>query len=167
MNSPPEPHPRHRRYRVRHQVRLDAETSATLEVLARTFHRKRAAILRSVMDWGLTHTPAWTIAPAIPDRPHLVHLLVEPDLLQQVQDAADAHGVTVAAWLRHALRQVTVNDFPPSWRAEPTASRSHDSGHDGTRVTLRLDRETVTTLAALMHTFERGWQPRALRSASS
>ena len=114
MNPASEPQPRHRRYSVRHQARLDAETSAKLEALATTFHRKRAAILRYVMDWGLTHTPAWTIDPAIPDRPHLVHVLVEPDRLQRVEEAAEAHGVTVVAWLRHALRQVTDNDFPAS-----------------------------------------------------
>jgi hypothetical protein len=104
---------------------------------------------------GLTHTTIWTIDPAIPDRPHLVHVLVEPDLLQQVQDAANAHGVTVAAWLRHALRRVTPDDFPPSWRAEQTATRSHDSSYYGTRFMLRLDHETLTELAALMQTFDR------------
>jgi predicted DNA-binding protein len=155
MHPPPEPQPRHRRYSVRHQARLDAETHAKLEVLANSFHRKRAAILRYVMDWGLAHTRAWTIDSSMPDRPHFTHMLVEPDVLQHVQDAAEVHGVTVAAWLRHALRQVTVNDFPPSWRAEPTATRSHDSGYYGTRFMLCLDQETLTTLAALMKKFDR------------
>jgi hypothetical protein len=84
---PPEPQPRQRRDSVRHQARLDAETHAKLEELARTVHRKRAAILRHVMGWGLTQTRGWTVAPSIPDRPHLVHLLVESELLWQVQHA--------------------------------------------------------------------------------
>jgi hypothetical protein len=97
MHSSPEPQPRQRRYRVRHQARLDAETHTTLETWARDFHRKRAAILCYVMQWGLTHTTVWTIDLSTPDRPQLVHILVEPDLLQQVQEAADARGITVAA----------------------------------------------------------------------
>ena len=114
MHPPPEPRPRQRRYSVRRQARLGVQTRATLEELVSVFHRKRAAILRYVMQWGVTHTTEWTIDRSIPDRPHLVHMLVEPELLQQVQDAADSHGVTVAAWLRHAVRQVTREDFPQS-----------------------------------------------------
>jgi hypothetical protein len=115
MHPLPEPQPRQRRCSVRCQARLDAETQAKLVVLTKTFHRKRAPILRHVMRWGLAHTQGWTVDPSIPERPHLVHLLVAPDLLQQVQEAAAAHGVSVAAWLRQALRQVTPEDFPASW----------------------------------------------------
>jgi predicted transcriptional regulator len=155
MHPPPEPQPRQRRYRVRRQARLDAETHAKLEELARTFHRKRVAILRFVMGWGLTHTQGWTIDPSIPDRPHLVHTLVEPELLQRVQAAAAAHGADVAAWERHATRQVTRDDFPPSWRAEERAPRSRDSGSYGTRFMLRLDEVTSRQLATLTQTFHR------------
>jgi hypothetical protein len=48
------PHHRHVCYSVRYQARLDAETWAKLEELAAAFHWKRSAILRSVMQWGLT-----------------------------------------------------------------------------------------------------------------
>jgi predicted DNA-binding protein len=152
MNPPAEPQ---RRYSVRRQARVDAETYATLEALTQTFHRKRATIMRYVMQWALAHTQGWTIDPSIPDRPHLVHMLVAPELLQQVQAAAAAHGADVAAWERHAMRQVTRDDFPPSWRAGETAPRSHESGYYGTRFMLRLDNETLTKLAALMQTFDR------------
>jgi hypothetical protein len=91
MTPPRERQPRQRRDRVRRQARLDAETHAKLEELARTFHRKRAAVLRFVMGWGLTQTQESTVDPSIPDRPHLVHMLVEPELLQQVEEAAEAH----------------------------------------------------------------------------
>jgi hypothetical protein len=78
MSPPMEPQPRQRRYSVRHRVHFDAETHATLEALANTFHRKRAPILRYVMQWELAHTQEWTVDPSIPDRPHLVHILVDP-----------------------------------------------------------------------------------------
>jgi predicted transcriptional regulator len=128
---------------------------AKLEELARTFRRKRATILRYVMQWRLALTDGWTIDSSIPDRPHLVHMLVDPDLLQQVQAAAAAHGADVAAWERHAMRQVTRDDFPPSWRAGETAPRSHDSGYYGTRFMLRLDEVTSSKLATLTQTFHR------------
>ena len=117
MTPPPEPHPRQLRYSVRRQARLDAETFAKLEALAHTCHRKRAQIFRRVMPWGLAYTTGSTVTPSIPDRPRPVHMLVDPELLQRVQDAAAAHGVSVAAWLRQAMRQVTPADFPAGWRA--------------------------------------------------
>jgi predicted transcriptional regulator len=158
MNSSPKPQPRQRRYSVRQQARLDAETHAKLEALATAFHRKRAQVLRYVMQWGLAHTNEWTVDPSIPDRPHLVHMLVEPDLLHQVQEAAESHSVPVAAWLRQATRQVTHQDFPPSWHAEAARggrARSHDSRYYGQRFMLRLDDETSTKLGTLMQTFDR------------
>src|SRR5919109_2354858 len=106
-NSSPKPQPRQRRYSVRQQARPDRETQAKLEALAAALHRKRAAILRYVMQWGLVHTTGWTVDFSIPGRPYLVHALAEADLLQKVQDAAGACGTSVAAWLRLAMRQVT------------------------------------------------------------
>jgi hypothetical protein len=155
MNPSPDPQPRYVRYSARHQARLDAVTHPKLEALTRTFHRKRAVILRYVMQWGLTHTTVWSIGLSIPDRPQLVHILVEPDLFQSVQDAADAHGVSIAAWLRHAMRQVTVEDFPASWRAEETAPRSHESGYYHRKFGLRLDESASQKLEALTKTFHR------------
>jgi predicted transcriptional regulator len=155
MHPPAETRPRHRRYSVSRQARLDAETHAKLEELANTFHRKRAAILRHVMQWGLAHTTGWMVDPSIPDRPRLVHMLMDPELYQQVQDAADAHGASVATWLRYAMRQVTPDDFPPSWRTGDIASRSHDSGYYDRRFQLRLDQATQRKLGSLMQTFDR------------
>jgi hypothetical protein len=43
-----------------------------------------------------------------------VGMLLEPELLQQVQETAAAHGATVAAWVRHAMREATIEDFPES-----------------------------------------------------
>ena len=155
MTPPPEPRPRQHRYSARRQARLDSDTHAKLEALASAFHRKRAVILRFVTQWGLTHTHGWTVDLSIPDCPHLVHMLVDPELLLQVHDAAEAHGVTVAAWLRHAMRQVIPNDFPPSWRAGETAIRSHDSGYYRRKFGLRLNDETSRKLGMFMQTFDR------------
>jgi hypothetical protein len=60
------PQPRHRRYTVRWQARLDAEAHAKLQELAQDFHRKRAQILRHVMPWALARTHAWTVAQSSP-----------------------------------------------------------------------------------------------------
>jgi hypothetical protein len=72
------------------------------------------------MQLGLRHSEGWTIdrSPVVAVPP--VPVLLEPELLQQVQDAAAAHGVSVAAWLRHALHQIAPEDFPASWRAGKT-----------------------------------------------
>jgi hypothetical protein len=142
MHPLPEPQPRQRRYSVRCQARLDTETHAKLEALTSAFHRKRATIRRYVTQWGLAGTAGWTVDPSITDRPHLVYLLMEPDQLQYVQESAAAHDVSVAAWVRQAMRQVTLADFPASWRAGDIATRSHDSGYYHRRFMLRLDGAT-------------------------
>jgi hypothetical protein len=125
-----------------------------LEVLAAAFHRKRSAILRYVMQWGLRHSEAWTIdrspVSAVPPVP----VLLEPDLLQQAQ-AAVAHGVSMAAWLREAVRRVTAEDFPGSWRAAETPGRSHESGYFRRKFGIRLDELTSRKLEAFTQTFHR------------
>jgi predicted HicB family RNase H-like nuclease len=109
---------------------------------------------RYVMQWGLTHGWEGPIDQSIPASLHLVPLLLEPALLQQVHEAAAAHDVSVAAWLRHALRRVTPNDFPASWRARETTARSHDSRQYGKRFMLRVDEQTWQTLESLADHFK-------------
>jgi predicted transcriptional regulator len=145
--------PRQRRYRVRHQARLDPETHTKLEELAAAFHRKRSAILRYVMQWGPTQTRGWTVDRAVSGMVRTVSMLLEPELLQQVQEAAAAHSATVAAWVRHTMRQVTIEDFPESWRAEEIVIRSHDSHTYGQRFMLRLDETTTQKLQQLVEQF--------------
>jgi predicted DNA-binding protein len=114
MTPPRGPSPRHLCYSVRHHARLDAETHAKLEELARTFHRTRSAILRYVRQWGLTQTREQTVDMAVPGTVCTVGMLLESELLHQMQNTAVAHGTTVAVWVRHAMRQVTIEDFPAS-----------------------------------------------------
>jgi predicted DNA-binding protein len=112
--------------------------------------------LRFVMQWGLTQMNGWTIDRSSPATVHTVTMLVEPELLQQVQDAAATHGTSVAAWLRQALRQMTPNDFPASWHAEAGEEgrrRSHDSYLYHTRFMLRLDETAAQKLQQLVEHF--------------
>jgi predicted transcriptional regulator len=155
MTPPLGRQPRQRRSSVRHQARLDVETSAKLEELASNFHRKRSATLRYVMQWGLHHSTGWTLdrSPVVAVPP--VPVLLAPELLQQVQDAAEAHGASVAAWLRHGVRHVRISDFPPSWQVAETTGRSHDSPLHSQRFMLRLDADTQTKLQALTQAFDR------------
>jgi hypothetical protein len=155
MNLPPEPQPPQRRYSVRQQPRLDAETCAKLGASATAFQKKRAQILRHVTQWGLTHMQRWTVDPSIPDRPHLVHLLVDHELYQQVQEASDSYGTSVSAWLRHAMRQVTIEDFPENWCAGATTMRSREASYSRLTFGLWLDAVTSQTLEAFTQTFRR------------
>lgn len=86
---------------------------------------------------------------------HHVHILVEPQRLQQVEAAANVHEVTVAAWLRQAMRQVTRKDFPPNWQAGELAPRSHDSPYYGKRFLIRLDDQTRPRLEELSNHFDK------------
>jgi predicted transcriptional regulator len=131
------------RDRVRYQARLDAETQAKLEELAAAFHRKRSAILRHAMPWGLIQTQGWTTV-------RTVGMLLEPELLQQVQEAAATHGATGAAWVRQMLREVRIDDFPESWRADQIDVRSHDSQTYRQRFMLRLGERTSQKLQHLV-----------------
>lgn len=72
-----------------------------------------------------------------------------------MQEAASAHGASVAAWLREAMRRVIRDDFPESWRAGETPGRSHDSGHYDRRFMLRRNADTQTKLETLTRTFGR------------
>jgi hypothetical protein len=53
------------------------------------------------------------------------------------------------------MRQVTLEDFPDSWRAGEGGSRSQESGYDHRRFQLRLDPHTQRTLETFMQTFHR------------
>src|SRR5215471_12035740 len=66
LMSPPF-QPRHKRYSVQWQARLDPQTFAKLQELVQTFHRRRAQILRYVMAWGLGHMHAGTSNRQPPD----------------------------------------------------------------------------------------------------
>jgi hypothetical protein len=53
------------------------------------------------------------------------------------------------------MRQVTSEDFPASWRAQKTTSRSHDSGAYHRRFMLRLNEETSHKLETFTRAFDR------------
>jgi microcystin-dependent protein len=60
-----------------------------------------------------------------------------PELRQQVRKAATAAGGDVSTWVRYAVHQITVADFPASWHA--TARRGARTGTTG-RVEMRSHR---------------------------
>jgi predicted transcriptional regulator len=107
------------------------------------------------MQWGIRHSEGWTInrSPVVAVPP--VPVLLEPELIQQVQEVAAAQGVSMVEWLREAMRRIAADDFPASWHANEAEGRSHDSGHYGRRFMLRLDNETSSKLETLTQAFNR------------
>jgi hypothetical protein len=97
--------------------------------------------------------------PALPRTAHTLSLLLDRTLYRHVQRAAAAQGVTVATWLRHALRQIRREDFPRSWRTDAMTGRSHDSQRYRTRFMLRLYARTAEKLQSLV---DQLGQPRAV-----
>jgi hypothetical protein len=93
----PATQPRHVRDSARHQARLNAETHAKLQKLVAACDRKPSAVLRLVRQWGLTQTQGWTIDRSLPATVQPVAMPVEPELLQQVQEAASAQGASYRA----------------------------------------------------------------------
>jgi len=90
---------------------------------------------------------------------------LEPELRQQLQEAATAAGSDVSSWLRHAVHQVTRADFPASWHAAAPHTtrrdtgrrpemRSHDSRYYKQRYMLRLDDVSWHKLDELAQVFD-------------
>jgi hypothetical protein len=107
------------------------------------------------MQWGLAQTGGWTVDLAVPGTVRTVGMLLESELLRQVQEAAAVHGASMAAWLREAVRRVTIDDFPASWRAGVAGVQSHDSQTYDQRFMLRLDETTAQKLQQLVAQFGR------------
>jgi hypothetical protein len=111
-------HDRPQRYTARLEVHLDQATQTTIKRFVTAFRRSRAAVLRQVLEWGLTHGQGWTLDRHRPlSRAQRVSLRLEPEQRERVEDAATTAGGDISAWLRHAVQRVTVADFPASWQA--------------------------------------------------
>jgi hypothetical protein len=98
------------------------------------------------MQWGLSQSRGWTVDMAVPGTVRTIGMLLEPKLLEQVQEAAAVHRASMVAWLREAVRRFTRDDFRDSWRtgvngvlhtrwglygdhrARPGRCQTHDSG---------------------------------------
>jgi predicted transcriptional regulator len=135
-------------------ARLDAVTRAKVDDLAKHFHQPRAAVVSHIMHWGLSRGQAEMRDGGASEGPvrHL-HLYVEIELHEQVEQAATAAGMKIAPWLRAMVRQITLTDFPASWQVERSEKRSHDSPMYGTRFMLRLDETAQTKLQQLITQF--------------
>jgi predicted transcriptional regulator len=155
VTSSSDRHPREPRYSIRTDARLDAETRQKVDDLARHFHQPRAAVLSSIMHWGLSRRQTEPLDQGESHGPvrHL-YCYVASDLHAHMQQAATAAGVKTAPWLRHMVRQITMTDFPKSWQEERSEGRSHDSRTYGTRFMLRLDPHTREKLEGLSTHFD-------------
>jgi hypothetical protein len=143
---------------ARLEVHLDQATQTKITRLVTTF-RRRSAVLRHLLPWGLGHGHGWAIDHRRPPgRAQRVFLRLEPEVRAQVEAVATTAGGDISAWLRHAVRQVNEVDFPASWQAASAEQgrvprRSHDSRQYGTRFMLRLDEASLGTLDALTEFF--------------
>jgi predicted DNA-binding protein len=149
VNPPPA-----ERSSIRTDARLDAATRQNVDDLATRVDRPRAAVLCQIMEWGLSRAqPAHLDQDASQGPVHHLYFYVASELYEQVQQAATAAGVKIAPWLRHMVRQVTIQDFPASWQAATPRGRSHDSRTYTTRFMLRLDEPSQTKLQQLIKPF--------------
>jgi hypothetical protein len=82
-------------------ARLDLMLRGKLEDLAVAFHRARAAVLGAVMRWGLSRGYAAHVDDAPPSSVRHLFIMVDPNLHQQVHEAAKSAGVDGSPWLRH------------------------------------------------------------------
>src|SRR5262249_52679400 len=152
-------HDRPQRYIARLEVHLDQATQTKLTRFVTAFRRRQSAVLRQVLEWGLDHGQGWMLDRDGPSgRAGRVFLRLEPEHRERVEALATAAGGDISAWLRHAVQQVTVADFPASWQAtsaEQTRAptRSHDSRQYGTRFMLRLDDASLAKLDAFTQVF--------------
>jgi hypothetical protein len=155
VRAPPDHTLHDPRASMRVDARLDATTRATVDDLATRFHRTRAAVLCHIMQWGLDCGPMDTREQEGLQGPvHHLYCYVDSHLYAAVHKAATTAGVTIAPWLRHMVRRITVADFPGSWQAERSETRSHDSRIYGARFMLRLDAASETTLQRLSAHFD-------------
>jgi predicted transcriptional regulator len=156
VTSSPDDNPSASPSDVRFNARLDPTTRQKVDDLAWRFHQPRAAVLISIMQWGLDCGPTDTIDHGISQGSlRQLSLYVPFDLYARVQQAATAAGVQTSPWLRHMVRQISITDFPASWQEEPPRERSHDSRHYGKRFMMRLDPQTWETLEELSKRFEK------------
>jgi hypothetical protein len=110
---------RPQRYTARLEVYLDPATQTKITRFVTAIHRRRSAVLRHVLEWSLSHGQGWKIDRSRPlGRAQRVFLRLEPERRERVEDAATAAGGDISAWLRYAVQQVNVADFPEA-KASP------------------------------------------------
>lgn len=161
MYAPPDNWPGQPRYGARQEVHLNPVTWAKLKGFVTSFRRSRSEALRHLLQWGLDHGQGWKIARGrMHAQAHRIFLRIEPELRQQMREAATAAGDDVSAWLRHAFHLVTVADLPASWQAASTEQghaplRAHDSRTYSRRFMLRMDTASWRKLDTLAQRFDR------------
>jgi predicted transcriptional regulator len=161
MHAPPDHWPGEPRYHARLEVHLDTGMQTKLTRFVTAFRRSQSEVIRQVLQWGLSHEQGWQLDRGRRPAPHHIVVRLEPELRQQVAEAATTAGSDISSWLRHALRHITRADFPASWQAGKAdirgtiRGRSHDSRYYGKRFMLRLDDPTWQRLEGLARDFDR------------
>jgi hypothetical protein len=139
---------------IRMDARLDVATRQKVDELATRFHQPRAAVLCHIMQWGMSHGRTGLNDDDASQGPvRHFHLHVASELYERVEKAATAAGANIAPWVRHMVRQISIADFPASWREEQPAVRSHDSREFDVRFMLRLNHITSHKLQDLVDHF--------------
>jgi hypothetical protein len=155
VNMPGDRMPRKPRSSFHIDARLDAATRQKVGDFANLFHQPCAAVLCQIMYWGLSREQTEPVDQGASQGPvrHL-YLYVPSDLYEHIEKAATAAGVQTAQWLRHMVRQATIEDFPASWQEATPRERSHDSRTYTERFMLRLDEPSQTKLQQLVTQFD-------------
>jgi hypothetical protein len=79
-------------YTARLEVHLDQATQTTIARFVTAF-RRRSAVLRHVLEWGLTHGQGWTLDRHRPlGRAQRVSLRLEPELRERLEAVATTAG---------------------------------------------------------------------------
>jgi hypothetical protein len=149
MNSSPA-----ERSTIRMDARLDPMTWQKVDDLAKHFHQSRAAVLCHIMQWGISHEHTEPVDQDESQGPvcHL-SLYIASELHEQVEKATTATEVKTAPWLRHMVRQISIEGFPASWQEMTPTERSHDSPTYTQRFMLRLDEPSQATLEQFINQF--------------
>jgi hypothetical protein len=78
-------HDRPQRYTARLEVHLDAGTQTKIRRFVTAFRRRRSAVQRQVLEWGLSRGQGWKLDPSpAPGRAQRVPLRLEPERREQV-----------------------------------------------------------------------------------
>jgi hypothetical protein len=77
---------------------VDSVTHRTLKDLLTAFRRSWSEVLRHLLQWSLTHGQGWKLDDGpVPGPAHRIFLRIEPQVRQQVREAATASGGDVSA----------------------------------------------------------------------
>ena len=136
-------------------ARLDATTRQKVDDLARHFHQPRAAVLRHIMQWGLSREQAGTLDQGDVTRPGAPSLpLRRFRPLRSGAAGGYRRGSEIPRLAAPDGAPDPPDGFPRQLAGGTIGERSHDSRIYGKRFMLRLDAASETTLQRLVEHFD-------------